>query len=101
MQHLFAYAEVLFVLAVLAIEKVRDEQRNVLSPLPQRRQSQIDDVQAVIQVLAETCLLDHLRQITVRRCENPRIDGHTMRRAYGSYFLLLQYAQKLRLQIER
>ena len=41
------------------IEIFLDEEGNVVSPLPQRRHDDLDDVETIEQVLAEGALFDH------------------------------------------
>ena len=64
------------------IEEVLREQRDVRAPLAQRRHAHRDDVQPVVQILAERALLDHLladrsswrrstRTSTLTVCESP------------------------------
>src|SRR2546429_2988846 len=50
----------------LAAKKMRDEQRNVLLALPECRQLDVNDRDAVIELLAEAASLDGLAQVAVR-----------------------------------
>ncbi len=58
-------------------EKFREGQ-NVGRAFSQRGQSQVYDVQAVEQILAECALLDGLYQIAVRGRQHPYIDWHRL-----------------------
>ena len=53
----------LVVLLAVFLEEVLREQRDVVLPLAQRRQVDVDDVQPVVEVLAEPSVLHHLLQI--------------------------------------
>src|SRR5262249_53849892 len=57
-------------------------------------------MQTVVQVAAERSFFDHLFQISVRGCDNAHINLLRTRAAEALEFMLLQNAQKLRLQIE-
>ena len=60
-----------------------------------------EDVQAVEQVRAELPLGDHLRQVTVRRGDEPHIHLDRLAAAEPLELLLLKHAQQLRLQFLR
>ena len=51
-----------------------DEQRDVLLALAQRRQVDVDDVEAVVQVLAEPAALDLVVEVAVRRGDDADVD---------------------------
>src|SRR5205807_6721320 len=53
--------------------EVFDEFGDVLAPLAQRRKLYRDDRDAVEEVFAETPLLDHRREVAVRRSEERRV----------------------------
>ena len=50
------------------------EQRNVFAALAQRRHDDVDDVEAVEQILAERALRDHVAQVAVRRGDHAHVD---------------------------
>ena len=51
-----------------------DEHRNVLAALAQRRHDDVNDVEAVEQVLAERALRDHVAQVAVGRRDHADVD---------------------------
>ena len=51
------------------------QQRDVLDAISQRRDADVEHVEAEEQVLAETALLDQLRQILVAGRDNAHIDS--------------------------
>ena len=57
-----------------AVEEVADELRDVLAALAQRRQADLDDAQAVVEVLAELAVGDPLREARVGRREDAHVD---------------------------
>jgi hypothetical protein len=48
--------------------------RDVLGPLPQRRHVDGEDVEAVVEVLAEAALSDLVCQVTIGRGDNAHVD---------------------------
>ena len=62
---------------------------------------QLDDVEAVEEVLAERPLGDHLRQVAVRRGDDAHVDRLLHRAAHGAHALLLQHAEQARLHLQR
>src|ERR1700761_2595072 len=60
------------------LQEMGGEQRNVLFPLAQWRNSQVNDAKAVIEVLAEAALFDHGGKITVGGGKDADVDGYTM-----------------------
>ncbi len=74
---------------------------DILLTFPQGRQVQGNDVEAIEEILTELALPDSLFQINIGSRNNPHIQSG---RAIGTdplYFLLLQYPQKLALQMGR
>src|SRR5262249_43616993 len=55
-------------------EEVLDQERHVLGPLAQRRQRDADDVQPIVQVLAELAALRLRFQVLIRRREHADVD---------------------------
>ena len=51
------------------------EQGNVLAPVAQRRQVQLDDIETEEEVFAEISLGDHFGQVAVRRGEEADVGG--------------------------
>ena len=72
-----------------------------LGSLPQRRNPDADDVQAVQQVQSET-VPGHLRpHVSIRRGHNPYVDFPAEGLAHPAHLVLLQDTQQLRLKVER
>ena len=100
-QRFIAQRELAPVLSADAVEKMRSQEGNVFAAVAQGRQPQIDHVQAVEQILAETPLLDHGGQIAIGSGHDARLDGNAMRGAHRPHLFLLQRAQELGLQVNR
>src|SRR2546423_11874053 len=77
------------------------QNRYVFLSLAQRRQVDVDDVQAVVEVLAETSLLHHLLQIAVGRGDDADVDLDRLHAAEAHELALLDDTQQLRLRLER
>ena len=75
------------------------DQRDVFLAFSQGRQVDPDDVESVEEILAETPLLRHGRQITVRRGDDPRIGMHGLRRTDRVEGAVLQHAEKFHLEL--
>ena len=80
------------------LDEVPGQQRDVLAPLAQRRQRDRDDVQAVVEVLAELAFLDHLAQVGVGGRDDARVELDRARLADALDLPLLERAQQLGLQ---
>src|SRR5262245_45628885 len=87
-------------LAVLGGE-VRGQKRNVFRALAQRRQSQREDVQSVIEVAAEPSGANVFRQIAISGCDDPDVNVNRIAAAEPLEFALLQHAQQHYLQLRR
>src|SRR5438093_7325329 len=59
--------------AVRSLQKCVQKRRDVLPPLPQRGNVQWTDVEAVVEVFAELAFLDEIRQLLIRRADDPDI----------------------------
>ena len=74
---------------------------DVLAPIPERRESQRDDGQAVVEIFAEAPSADGRLQVLARRGHEPHVHGLAPRAAQPPHGLLLQHLQELRLQTLR
>ena len=74
------------------------QRHDVVLALAQRRHLDRDDVEAVVQVLAELARLHHRRQVAVGRGDQPHVDAQRARAAQPLELVLLQHAQDLRLR---
>ena len=81
--------------------KVFRENGDVVQPFTQRRQRQRNDVEPVIKIGAESALFDQRLKRYVGSGDHPDIHGNGAHFAKSLHFPLLQYAQKLRLQVQR
>ena len=72
---------------------------DVFLALAQRRHLDGDDVQAVVEVLAELAGRDHRRQVAVGRGDQPDVDLDGAGAAQPLEFVLLEHAQDLRLRV--
>ncbi len=74
---------------------------DVLGPLAQRRQQQREDVEPIIEVLAESPLADQNLQVLVGGRDDADVDADRVRGADAFEHPLLQHAQQLGLHVER
>jgi hypothetical protein len=77
------------------------EQRHVPLSIAQRREGDGEDVQAVIQVVAELGLADGLDEVPVRRRDDADIDLDRIRSANALELVLVKHAEKLDLNVDR
>ena len=73
------------------------QDRDVLATLAQGRQDDRDDVEAVVQVLAELGLRDELLEVALRSGDHPDVDRNRPRAADALHGAVLQHAQQLHL----
>ena len=81
--------------------KPAHENGDVVATLTKRREIDPQHVQAIVQVGAETTLLDMLAQRPVCRRHNAHIDGNRLPAANTRHFTLLEHAQQLHLRTRR
>ena len=93
--------EALLQLAVVDADEVLDQRRDVLAPLAQRRDLDVDDVEAVVEVVAELARLDLAPQVAVGGGDDADVDLDRRRGADRQDLLRLDGAQQLDLQAER
>jgi hypothetical protein len=82
-------------------DEVSDQRGEVLEALPQRRQRQLDDVEAVQEVAAQRAVGDPRLDVLVGGGDHPQVDGHGAVAAEDVDDVLLQHAQQLGLERER
>jgi hypothetical protein len=73
---------------------------NIIRAISQRRQYYWENIQTVVQIAAEAPFRNHLPQISIGRSDKPHIDADGASAAQALEFLLLQYSQQLRLQLQ-
>src|SRR5512138_3578038 len=94
-------SDLAFVASRETLEEVTDELGNVLSSLPQGRQRDLHDPQAVVEVFAELSPGDPLGQPGVSGGEHPDVDRNPAAAPDPLDFPLLEYTEKLCLQRQR
>ena len=77
------------------------ELRNVLAPLAQRWHGDREDVQPVVEVLAEAALADLVLELAVGRGDQPHVHLDRPVAADALELALLEHPQELRLQVQR
>src|SRR5438105_1036942 len=77
------------------------ERDDVLGPLSQGRNLDGEDCHPVEQVLAEAPLGNRLAQVAMRGGDDAQVDGHRRGAAEPLHLVLLEDAEKLRLELER
>ena len=80
-------------------EKVRDERRDVLPAVAQRRHEHGQDVEPEVEILAKPPLAHERRQVAVRRSDHANVDLASPIAAHGTHVAELEHAQELRLQV--
>src|SRR5271154_1168162 len=81
--------------------KVPDQQRNILAAIPERRQQNRKNIQAIKQVGSELMVRNHFREIAVCRRNQTSVALQRTRAPEPLELALLQNAQQLRLQFQR
>ena len=92
-------AHILLVLLADLLDEVLDEKRDVIGAVAQRRQDDRDDVESVVEVIAERAFADHRLEVAVRRRDDAHIDVYRLLATDAVELLLLQDAQELDLQV--
>src|SRR5512135_226499 len=87
------------VLLGVAPQEEIDQERDVLTPLAQGGQVDRDDVEAIVQVLAEPAGVDLVEQVAVGRGDDPGIDLDGTDVADALELALLQDAEQLDLEL--
>ena len=74
-----------------------DQRLDVLGALPQRRDADREDVQAVVEVVAEPVFVNHLNEVPIRCCDQTDVDLDRPGAADALELVLLEHAEELRL----
>src|SRR5262249_14401834 len=80
------------------LHEVFGQRQDLLLTLAQRRKRDLDDVQAIVEILAEPARRDRLLQILVRRGEDPHVDLHDGAAAHARELPILEDVKELALQ---
>src|SRR5580700_1428163 len=81
--------------------EVSDQQRNILATIPERRQQNRKNIQAIKQVGPELMVRNHFRQVAVCRRNQTSVALQRARTPEPLELTLLQNTQQLRLQFKR
>ena len=83
------------------LDEGRRQVGDVVAPLAQRRQRNLDDVQAVVEILAEAARRHLLREPAVGGGDEAHVDLAAVGRADALHFAVLDDAEQLRLDRHR
>jgi hypothetical protein len=78
-------------------KKAGHERRDVLEPLTERRNVDVEHVQPIVEVGAKLTVCHRAVQVPVRRRNHAHVGSHRTRAAQPHELTLLQHAQELRL----
>src|SRR5262249_51586053 len=78
-------------------EKAGDEPRNVVRPLPERWNADVEHVEPIVEVGTKVPFGHGLAQVAVRRGNHPHVGSHRAGAAQTHELALLEHAEKLRL----
>ncbi|MNV62085.1 hypothetical protein D3C71_1546150 [compost metagenome] len=84
-----------------ALQQYGAQLRQVLAPLAQRRNHDLDDIETVVQVLAKASLRHIGRQVTVRGADDADIDSLFLLTTQRADFALLNRSQQFGLHGQR
>src|SRR5262249_12134303 len=87
--------------AVEPIQETRGQARDLLAPLPQRRNAEIHDVEPVVQILAELLPRHRALEIAIRGGDHADIDLHRRVAADAGESKILEDVQQFGLQLGR
>src|SRR5207253_11301537 len=86
---------------LLSAEKMFCERKDVVAPAAERRDGDLDDIEAEVQVLPECAAADRVPKIGVGCAEHTNIDTPRLTGSESLEFAALQNAKELRLTSER
>src|ERR1700719_4707513 len=82
-------------------DEVANKFRNIRFSLAERRQRNRKNIQAIVQVLSEFTVTDHLPQISIGGRDDTNIDARGTGAAYGLELALLEDTEQLGLKLQR
>ena len=85
--------------AVDFLKDVSHQGLDVLPAISERRDDDVDDAQAVVEILPEIAFTDHLPEVPVRGGDDPNIHGTAFVISEAPDFLFLDDPEKLRLEL--
>ena len=80
------------------MHEVVGEDRNLLGPLPERRDHDLDHVEAIVEILAETTAGHRLLEVLIGGREHPHVDLHGGPSSDARELAVLEDVEKLALQ---
>src|SRR5713101_8103738 len=80
------------------LQKVVDQQRYVLAPLPEVRQLNLDDIETVKEILSEAILRHESGQILVSTRNHPKVQGNLFLPSQREKLAIHQNSEKLGLE---
>ena len=89
------------VLRVEPREERRNQERNLLSPLPERGNADLDHIEAVVEVLAELATVHRLLQVAIRGGDHARVDIDQPVSPDAREAKVLEHVEELGLENER
>src|SRR5664279_4412138 len=87
--------------AALLCEEFPGEPQNIVATFAQRGQSQMNDVDAIVQIAAKATLLHESLQIAIGCADQTKANGNTLFAAHTHDLPLLDCTQQLRLHSRR
>src|SRR5258708_2389315 len=80
-------------------DKVAHKFRNIRFSFAERWQRNRENIQAIVQILSEFTVTEHLPQVLIGRRDDTNIDARGTGAAYGLELALLEHAEQLRLKL--
>src|SRR5260370_40460801 len=80
-------------------KKIR-QWNDVVLALPERRQGDLDDIQAVVEIDPELALIDRIGQLAIAGGHHAQVNLDVLKTAQAAEFPLLEHAQHLGLNLD-
>src|SRR5947209_7487254 len=87
-------------LIAVLLQKVFNEQRNVVHPVAKRGQPNGDDIESIVEILAKASICDFVSQIAIRGSNHSCVDFDRRVATDALEFAFLQYTQQLLLRVK-
>src|SRR5215469_4694749 len=95
------FADSLSRLLRIALDQILNQQRDIVTPLPQCGHPHWKDIQSIEKVLAECASSHSSFQVAVRGCKHPNIDGNRLTAPHPFDLSLLEDSQQRNLRFGR
>src|SRR4029077_12509148 len=92
-------AQGLVVFLAVASQEMREERGNIFAAVAQRRQEQVNDIQAMVKIFAEAAFTNEGEEFHVGSGDDADIDFNLLGAAETHEFALLNYAEELGLSL--